>query len=340
MELFLQIEEQVLGFLFLIADRFLKQSLQGFTLQSGGHDAFAAQDGLHQFRMGFPRVFRIVQQAVDVPAVLGKGGKEESLGGSGNNPVPSQRSHSLFSGFVMETRIRQSDRTNGAQNVFKGFLRLIQLEIVPGSLHDVIGIGEQQDQKITLGLVRVDDLTIECLDELVILQTAPLQIHQHGLPALGSDLFSLKSQFQQMVAPGAGKDLLGNFQVFKELGFLQVQKGFTIGGDNLLLTVDIAAADLADGAVILLQAFFQFKNIFMLQVVFPFDSCLARYGHAYYYTIFLSGHSGLRITSFAHCSLGSACVVESFSPQQKNCRNRFSGFPDIVSSCRLCAVPN
>ncbi len=71
-----------------IPQGFLHQGLEGFLLASGGEGEHSSQDPVHKFRMGFLRIFGIIQRAVKVCTPVVKGREKKACVWRFHHPVP------------------------------------------------------------------------------------------------------------------------------------------------------------------------------------------------------------------------------------------------------------
>ena len=94
----------------------------------------------HKLRMRLLGIFRIEKCGVDVGASVVKGREEERGVRCSDHPVTDTRSDPLLILAVAKSRLGQIDRTDRADQVLKGFLGLVQIDVVVGALHYIIHI--------------------------------------------------------------------------------------------------------------------------------------------------------------------------------------------------------
>ena len=115
--------------------------------------------------LGIPGV---EHHGVNIAASVSKCRKNETGVRNADHPVTDARTDTVLVLAVAKSRLGQGNRTDGAQQILVDFLGLVQLIVVGGLRHHIIGIMEHQNQIISDITVILNDKIIEGVHEVIV----------------------------------------------------------------------------------------------------------------------------------------------------------------------------
>ena len=122
----------------------------------------------------------------------------------------------------------------------------------------------QQDQIVSLQRGGLDDLLEEGVHRLLVVQGGVAQGHEQAVLLAADHLLGVKGQVDQIFSQASAEGAFENGE--KGIGLLLGHHGERLveAGDNLLVFIDIAAADMGDIALVLAEAAADFSDFFFV----------------------------------------------------------------------------
>ena len=242
--------------------------LKRLLLLIRGHGRLGAEHPVQEILVDIPGGLGVKQDVVDIGRAVVKGREQEAQFRLGHDLSGDAAVELVLSGEVAQLQLAVLHGTDAAEDVSVYGVGISRL-VVPGPSGHVVGVIGQQDHVVGVPHIQgVDDLPVELLPDLSALQLRLPQGGEQTVLVTVHHLLGGKNHIYQVSAQGAGHGLFQKAQVFIRLLLAHPAQGFVQIGDDLLVSVDVAAVDALDGALVRAEAAAQLAQFFLVHSSF------------------------------------------------------------------------
>ena len=252
----------------VITEGFFYERIKGISLTACGERSRASEHFIYESTAKLLGIFCVIQKSVDICAPVIEYREKEAQIRHFYDPVTDTVFDVVGFSIVAQSRFGKVDRTDTAEDMIVDLIRSIKHFLaVGGFARDIIN-GMDQNNIIVLAVVIVfDDLIIKFLQNGIVLKFAAAEFHKKFLCAALFFLVERKLHVDQVFADGSGKSFLEYFKVFEHFFLRKRKKSFFQFGFFIFFTVNIAAADTCDRAVVWRKLFLNFGYFFFVHYV-------------------------------------------------------------------------
>ena len=138
---------------------------------------------------------------------------------------------------------------------------------VGGFARDIVDSMDQNNIIVLAVIIVFDDFIIKFFQNGIVLKFAATEFHKKFLCAALFFLLERKLHVDQVLADGSGKSFFEYFKVFEHFFLRKREKSFFQFGLFVFFTVNVAAADSCDRAVVWRKLFLNFGYFFFVHYI-------------------------------------------------------------------------